>query len=64
MKKHTKDIIGLIVLIIQIILGSILILFGAFGEKCNTILVLAGAFLLAGSGRKDVTDIFSLFKKN
>ena len=66
MKKNTKEVIGLVVLIIQLLFGIGLIAFGAFFLKCenysSAIVVAIGAFLLVGSGRKEISEIFSLFK--
>ena len=66
MKKNTKEVIGLVVLIVQLLLGIGLIAFGAFFLKCENytslIMMAIGAFLLVGSGRKEISEMFSLFK--
>ncbi|MBS3145191.1 hypothetical protein J4414_00095 [Candidatus Woesearchaeota archaeon] len=66
MKKNTKETIGLIVLIIQLVAGIGLIIFGALFLKCENytslIMMAIGAFLLVGSGRKEISEMFSLFK--
>jgi nitrate reductase gamma subunit len=67
MKQKTKDIIALIILIIQIIGGIFLIIFGIYRVKCENYLsaaiIACGVFLLIGAGREDVAKIFNLFKK-
>lgn len=67
MKQKTKDIVALVILIIQVAFGSFLIILGAFGSNSKSyigiFIITLGVFLLIGSGRKEVWDLFNLFKK-
>lgn len=67
MKQKTKDIVALIILIIQVIMGIFLIIFGVYRVKCESYLsaaiIACGVFLLVGAGREEIAKIFNLFKK-
>lgn len=67
MKQKTKDWIAFVILTIQVIVGIFLIFGGVFRIKCDnyvsTVIIALGVFLLVGSGRKEISEIFSFFKK-
>ena len=66
MKQKTKDWVAFGILIIQIMVGIFLIIYGVWKIKCDNylsaVIIALGVFLLVGSGRKDIAKIFSLFK--